>query len=67
MASKIERETVIGLLRSLPDDGLLSIGMGIKPISRDEVIAHVEKEDDIGCEIVSIYMNYLRSFKELAK
>ena len=64
MVSVIEKNTVIDLLRSLPDDGLLSIGNGITPLSRDDIIAHIQKEDEIGKKIVDVYMTYLRSLKE---
>lgn len=67
MPSKIEKETVISLLRSLPDDGLLSIGMSEVTLTRDELIKHVEMADDIGQKIIDIYMNYLRSLKELSR
>ena len=67
MISKIEKETVINLLRSLPDDGLLSVGFGNVTMSRDELIEHVQNNDDFGKKIVDIYMNYLRSFKELSR
>ncbi len=67
MTSKIEKETVVSLLRSLPDDGLLSVGMDKMTLTRDELIKHVQKNDEIGRKIVYIYMNYLRSFKELSK
>lgn len=65
MTSETEKNTVIELLRSLPDDGLLSIGMGIKPLSRDELIECIKKEDEIGKKIVDVYMTYLRSLKEI--
>lgn len=65
--SVIEKETVIGLLRSLPDDGLLSIGMGTMTLTRDQLIEHIKKDDEIGEKIVDVYMNYLRSLKGLSK
>jgi hypothetical protein len=65
--SVIKKETVISLLRSLPDDGLMSVGMGSLTLTRDQLIEHIEKDDEIGKKIVDIYMNYLRSLKGLSK
>jgi len=64
MPSKIERETVIELLKSLPDNGLLSIGMSVRPLSRDDLIKHIRENDSVGEKVVNIYMNYLRSLKK---
>jgi hypothetical protein len=64
---EIEKETVLGLLASLPDDGLLHLGAGIKPQTREDLIQHVRDYDEIGKVVIDIYMNYLRSFKELSK
>ena len=63
----IEKGTVIGLLNSLPDDGLLFVGSGVKPKNRNELISHVRKDDEIGKHVVGVYMNYLRSLKGMSK
>ncbi|HLD48759.1 MAG TPA: hypothetical protein VJB11_00175 [archaeon] len=63
MSSKTEIETVVARLRAMPEKALVSIGIGTKLLSRDELIEHVFKEDKIGRKIIEVQMNYLRSFK----
>lgn len=64
MSSKVETETVIARLRAMPEKALVSIGMNMKPLTREELIEHVQKADPIGKKIIEVQMNYLRSFKK---
>ncbi len=64
MTTDIEIETVIARLRAMPEKALISIGMGTKPLNREELIEHVLSEDDIGKKIIEVQMRYLRSFNK---
>jgi hypothetical protein len=61
---EIEQKTVVDLLNSLPDDGLLFIGGGVGAKNRIELIEHVKRRDDVGKHVIEVYMNYLRSLKD---
>ncbi len=65
MSTNTEIETVVARLRAMPEKALVSIGMGTKPLNREELIEHVlnaDKGDEIGKKIIEVQMNYLRSF-----
>ena len=57
------KELVIARLQTLPDDISVSVGAEGE-YSRDQLIQHVEVEDEIGKKMVEIEMNFLRSLKE---
>ena len=44
----------------------LSIG-GAGTLSKEELIKHVEKRDEIGQLLIRAHQNYIRSFKQEAK
>lgn len=60
--SKI-KQLVKARLAVLPSDVLISVG-GFGSFSKEEMISHVEKEDEIGRTIAEIEMDYLRSLKK---
>ena len=60
---KEKRELVIARLKILPSDKKLSVGSS-GDFTRDELIEHVEKKDEIGKKIVEVQMEYLRLLKE---
>lgn len=57
------KQLVIERLKTLPEDTGMSIGSQ-GDFSKNEMIAHVEKGDDIGQKIVEVEMNFLRGLKE---
>ena len=57
------KELVIARLQTLSDDTSVSVG-GQGEYSRDQLIEHVQKGDEVGETITDIEMNFLRSFKE---
>ncbi len=57
------KKLVIARLEVLPSDQKISIG-SMGSFSKDEMIEHVEKGDEIGEKIKEVQVNYLRSLKE---
>lgn len=57
------RDLVIARLKTLPSDKKLSVGSS-GDFTRDELIEHVEKNDELGNKIVEVQMEYLRLLKE---
>jgi hypothetical protein len=57
--NKETKKLVIARIQTMPPTMKLSIHGG--SFSRDDLIAHVEKNDEIGKKIVKIHLNYLRS------
>lgn len=57
------RKLVIERLKTLPSDKKISIGSD-GDFSRDQLIAAVEKEDDVGKKIIEVQLEFLRSLKE---
>ncbi|MBI2575341.1 hypothetical protein HYV82_05650 [Candidatus Woesearchaeota archaeon] len=57
------RKLVIFRLESLPPDKNISIG-SYGDFSKDELITHVKKGDDIGKKIIEVEMTFLRALKE---
>ena len=63
---KIEKEIrslVIARLDVLPSDKKISIGSSGE-FTKEELINHVQKGDDIGDKIVEVQMDFLQSLKE---
>ncbi len=63
MTKEIERElkeTVIMRIETLPSNLKLSIGGG-KSLTRDELIEHVRKEDDIGKQIIESHLSFMKA------
>lgn len=56
-------ELVIARLKTLPSDKKLSIGSE-GDFTRDELIEHIEKKDELGKKIVEVQMEYLRLLKK---
>ena len=54
---------VIARLKTLPVDKSISIGSD-GGLTKEELIQHIEQEDQIGQKIVEIEMNFLRMLKE---
>lgn len=63
---EVEREIknlVIARLKTLPDDKSISVGSE-GDFTKEELVKHVEEDDEIGKKIVEAEMNFLRAFKE---
>jgi len=65
MYTEDEVELVVARLRAIPDNAILSIGSmaGQSHFSKDELIEHVKKMDEIGNKIIAMQLHYVRSFK----
>lgn len=64
--NKIDKEVkkiVIARLEVFPGDKKISIG-SMGEFTKEEMIKHVEREDDIGEKIAEVQLNYLRTLKE---
>lgn len=57
------KELVIARLKTLPSDKKLSVGSS-GDFTRDELIEHVDKKDELGKKIMEVQMEYLRLLKE---
>lgn len=56
------KELVIARLKTLPEDASVSVGSEGE-YSRDQLIDHVERTDNVGQKMVEIEMNFLQSLK----
>ncbi|HKR06393.1 MAG TPA: hypothetical protein VJY62_17290 [Bacteroidia bacterium] len=56
-------ELVIARLQTLHEGKELSIG-GAGEFTRDELIEHVKKGDEIGKKVIDVQMNFLQLLKE---
>ena len=56
------KKLVLLRLESWPPDVKISFGSG-EELTRDQLIERVKAEDDLGKEILSMQMKYLRSLK----
>lgn len=64
--NKIDEEVkkiVIARLEVFPADKKISIG-SMGEFTKEEMIKHIEKEDDIGEKITEVHLNYLRTLKK---
>jgi phosphoribosylaminoimidazole (AIR) synthetase len=67
MVSKDEWELVTARIEAMPSNLKLAMG-GIGPLSKQEMVEHLNKKDEIGKKIVAMQLNYLRYFKtEMSK
>ena len=57
------RELVMARLSTLPSNKKISIGK-YGELTRDDMIKHVSKEDEIGKKIIEIELAYLRALKQ---
>lgn len=60
------KELVIARLEVLPEDTGISIGSSGE-FTRDELIEHVKKGDEIGQKITEVQLSYLKSLKNLTR
>ena len=58
-ANKDEKEITLARVRAYSDDFELSIG-GRGTFSKSEIVENIEKETEIGQEIIEMQMGYLR-------
>jgi hypothetical protein len=58
-------EVVTRRVESMPPDLKLAIA-GIGALSKDDMLTHLDKRDEIGEKIVRMQINYLRFLKEEA-
>lgn len=63
-ADKIIQEIVINRVLTMPDNVGISIGDGGE-FSKDEIIKHIKKGDEVGKKFIKIQMSYLQSLKNL--
>jgi hypothetical protein len=56
-------ELVVARLQNLPSDKEISIG-STGAFSKDELIDHVKKSDEIGRKMITIELEFLRSLKD---
>ncbi len=57
------KELVILRLETLPSDKKISIG-SYGEFSKEELIEHVKKEDDIGRKMIDVEMEFLKAIRE---
>ena len=57
------KQLVILRLETLPSDKKISIG-SYGDFRKEELIAHVEKEDEIGKKMVEVELEFLRALKK---
>jgi hypothetical protein len=57
------KKIVIARLEVFPADKKISIG-SMGEFTKEEMIDHVEEEDDIGEKIAEVQLNYLQALKE---
>lgn len=57
------KKLVIARLDVLPPDKKVSIG-SVGAFNKNELIEHVEKEDDIGKKVIEVELTYLKALKE---
>lgn len=57
------KELVIARIKTLPEDTGMSIGSAGN-FSKEEMIQHVEKDDEIGRKIIEIELSFLQKLKE---
>jgi hypothetical protein len=62
MVTENIKELIKARLEEMPSHIKLSIGNS-GPFSKDELIEHVEKDDEIGETIIDMELNYMRAFK----
>jgi hypothetical protein len=58
------QELVKARLSVMPDDVSISVGADGETYTRDELIEHVDKGDEIGKLMIDIDMSFLRALKE---
>ncbi|MDO8553576.1 MAG: hypothetical protein Q7S22_02110 [Candidatus Micrarchaeota archaeon] len=63
MASEEEKKLVLARLATMPLDMELSLG-DTGSFDREQLIHEVENETKVGDLVITVYMNYLRSFKQ---
>lgn len=56
------RDLVVERIKTLPSDTMISVGSD-KSYSKNELISHVEKNDEIGEKIIQIQLEYLQMMK----
>ncbi len=57
------KELILARLQVLPPDASISIGSE-GSFTRDELIAHVKRNDELGKKITEIELEYLKMLKE---
>jgi len=57
------KKLVIARLKALPEGKEISIGSNGE-FTKEELIKHVESDDEIGKKITEVEINFLRSLKE---
>lgn len=61
---KTVQEIVLARVLTMPDNVGISIG-GKGEFSKDEMIEHIEKNDEVGKKFIEIQLSYLQSLKDL--
>ena len=63
VVKETEIELVVARLRAMPENALVSAGIGGGVMNREELIDHVRNanRDEIGRKIIEAHLSYLRS------
>ncbi|MEK7586364.1 MAG: hypothetical protein AAB453_00660 [Patescibacteria group bacterium] len=56
-------DLVVARLQNLPSNKEISIG-SVGEFTKDQLIEHVKKDDEVGKKMVALEMDFLRSMKE---
>lgn len=57
------KKLVLVRLEAMPDTIKVSLGGG-ESLGRDDLISHVKNEDEFGALIISMQIEYIKSFKK---
>ena len=63
--TKGEWELAKARIGALPSNIRISVG-GVGGLTREDLLTHIEKQDDLGKLLASIQLNYVRSFRQEA-
>lgn len=63
MTDKLTKELVIARLEEMPETHEISVG-GKGSFTKNQLIAEVKRDSEVGKTIVKIHLNFLRSFKK---
>ena len=61
ITEKVKELVIMKIETQMPSHLKLSIGSNIASLSKDEMIEHVKKGDEIGRKIINAHMSFLRA------
>lgn len=59
--SQDEVELVVERLMAMPQEAVISMGIGHEPMDKNKLIEHVREQDETGKKIIQLHLSYLRS------